>query len=110
MTHHHRVAIWLLRLPTPDVLVHPIRRGEPGILPRWPLALSVPCGKSILSTITCTSYLCALPKLQIDNHQLLGDAEKVARKTRLTSVLEDAKSTEDDKKSAIAAFFLKDKN
>jgi len=49
-------------------------------------------------------------KLQIDNHQLLGDAEKVARKTWLTSVLEDAKSTEDDKKSAIAAFFLKDKN
>src|SRR5271157_1521754 len=50
MTHHRRVAIWLLRPPTPDVLVHPIRRREPGTLRGCRLALSVPCGKSILST------------------------------------------------------------
>src|SRR5271157_1004782 len=76
MTHHRRVAIWLLRPPTPDVLVHPIRRREPGTLRGCRLALSVPCGKSILSTsLVQVIYAHSLNRLPHQPFDPTGDLE-----------------------------------
>lgn len=55
------------------------------------------------------SQLARQAKMQIDNHQLLSSDEKTAKKAWLMKVLGDA-SPEDEKKAAIAAYILTDKN
>lgn len=55
------------------------------------------------------SQLAREAKVQIDNHQLLSGDEKTIKKAWLMRVLGDA-STEDEKKAAIAAYILTDKN
>lgn len=55
------------------------------------------------------SVLAREAKVQIENHQLLSSDEKTIKKAWLMRVLGDA-STEDEKKAAIAAYILTDKN